>query len=138
MTESEFTGFICQACNQKNRYGNRYCTNCGFEFGTSEEITGPCLSILTSDQSSVVFPIKEGKTTIGRNIENTIVINDEQVSYLHAAILSEDQNIWIEDLKSRNGVYLNGKRITSRCLLHDGSLIRLGNTILRFEDNRIS
>ena len=129
---------VCPSCDHSNRQGNRYCTQCGSEFVDGTKTNGPCLSVLTCDQSSVVFPIKEGTTTIGRNIENSIVINDEQVSNNHAAIFTEDLKIWIEDLKSRNGVYLNGKRITSQSLLHDGYLIRLGNTILRFEDKRKS
>jgi pSer/pThr/pTyr-binding forkhead associated (FHA) protein len=127
---------MCPSCSHLNRQGNRYCSNCGLEFADEEKSAGPCLSVLTSDQSSVVFPVKDGTTTIGRNIENSIVLNDEQVSSNHAAIFTDELKVWIDDLKSRNGVYLNGKRITSQSLLHDGSLIRLGNTILRFEDKR--
>ena len=126
----------CPSCNHLNRRANKYCTNCGFEFVEEEKTTGPRLSVLTSDQSSVVFPLLEGTTTIGRNIENSIVINDDQVSGNHAVIFCDDLKVWIDDLKSRNGVYLNGKRIVSQSLLHDGALIRLGNTILRFEDKR--
>ena len=127
---------VCPSCNSFNRQENRYCSNCGFEFIDVGETSGPCLSVLTNDQSSVVFPVKEGATTIGRHIDNSIVINDEQISKNHAVIFTEDLKVWIEDLKSRNGVYLNGKRITSQCLLHDGAMIRLGNTILRFENRR--
>ena len=126
----------CPSCSHLNRQGNNFCAHCGFEFVDKDKSTGPSLSVLTSDQSSVVFPIKEGTTTIGRNIENSIVIDDDQISSNHAAIFTENLEVWIDDLKSRNGVYLNGKRIITQSLLHDGALIRLGNTILRFEDKR--
>jgi len=126
---------ICPACRHKNRRENKYCTNCGEGLDNSAEI-GPCLTILTKEGSSVIFQLQKGKNTIGRNIKNTIVINDDHISNFHATVLFEKGQSKIIDLGSRNGVYLNGKKVRKSALLKDGHLIKLGSTFLRFESTR--
>jgi adenylate cyclase len=125
---------ICPSCQQENRQGNKFCTFCGQKL-KEKFFAGPHISILTNEQNSIVFPLKKGHSTIGRDIENTIVINDDQISKFHATIIYEDDTIWIKDLESKNGVYMGGKRIWERTLLHNGCLIKMGSTILKFEDN---
>lgn len=95
----------------------------------------PYLEILTKDKSKIVFRIKEGRSTIGRNINNTIVIDDNMISNYHAVIVNENGEISIEDLESRNGIFLNGQRIENRAKLNDGCIIKLGSTMLRFHSN---
>lgn len=63
---------------------------------------------------------------IGRDADCDIVINDRQVSRQHARlIVGESQEIQIEDQDSKNGTYVNGKRITPSLPLKDGDEIKI-------------
>jgi pSer/pThr/pTyr-binding forkhead associated (FHA) protein len=48
-------------------------------------------------------------------------------------IYFDQDNYWIEDLRSKNGIYVNGKKIVLPQRLRNGSLIKLGGSMLRFE-----
>lgn len=124
----------CPQCSHQNRENSKFCAQCGHKLEQAD-FDGPRISILTNDKSSIVFQLKKGHSTIGRDIENTIVINDDQISKFHATIIYEDENLWITDLESRNGVYVSGKRMRERTMLYNGCLIKLGSTILKFENN---
>ena len=125
---------ICQNCNHNNRLPNKYCTQCGFKLINSSAVE-PSLEILTKDKSKIVFRIVQGRSTIGRNITNTIVIEDKLISNYHAVVINENDEICIEDLESRNGVFLNGLKINKRAKLNDGCIIKLGSTMLRYQSN---
>jgi len=122
---------FCSACYARIRSDARFCTSCG-ENQYEDISLGPRLMILTKDQNSVVFPLSEGKSTIGRHIKNAIIVEDEHVSTFHAAISVKDDNVFIEDLNSQNGVYVNGKKISGHVKLNSGTLIKIGSTILKF------
>lgn len=62
---------------------------------------------------SVVFAEKQ-VLTIGRDDENDIKLDGLQISKRHARLLRTDAGVAIEDLKSTNGVYVNGRRITKQ------------------------
>ncbi len=75
----------------------------------------------------VVVELNEGMTTIGRGLLNDIVIDRPGVSRAHAGILVDDQGVWIADLGSRNGTYVNDERIgTDPKRLGDQDLVELG------------
>ena len=64
---------------------------------------------------------------IGRGTNNDVVINDSVVSTSHAIItVSDFGEISIEDLNSKNGTFVNGKRIT-KAVLTSSSTVVLGN-----------
>jgi len=58
---------------------------------------------------------------------------DRLISRQHARIIRRGQNLWLEDLNSTNGTYLNGQRIFEPVLLRAGDEIRLGASVLRVE-----
>lgn len=91
--------------------------------------------ILLGGEKSIVFQLEKGRSTIGRDMNNKIVINDDLISNSHATVSYDSEGIWIEDMESSNGVMVSGKRITERTLLCSGCLIKLGSTILKFESN---
>lgn len=65
--------------------------------------------------------------SIGRSSVNDLVINDMSVSSTHACVTVDDNgSIFIRDLGSTNGTYVDGVRITSSTVLHDNSKVRLG------------
>ena len=65
-------------------------------------------------------------TTLGRSASNTIVVNDEFASSLHARVILEADQWWLEDQRSRNGTRLNDVAIEQRALLADGDVIGIG------------
>ena len=72
--------------------------------------------------------------TIGRSTENDAVLaGDEFASARHARVESQRDGIWILDLGSTNGTWVNGERMDGRCRLRDGDVVRIGQTELRFE-----
>jgi pSer/pThr/pTyr-binding forkhead associated (FHA) protein len=72
--------------------------------------------------------------TIGRAEENTISLDgDEYASGHHARIEAGRDGVWLHDLHSTNGTSVNGEPVEGRRRLHEGDLVRVGETELRFE-----
>jgi pSer/pThr/pTyr-binding forkhead associated (FHA) protein len=72
--------------------------------------------------------------TIGRAEENTISLNgDEYASGHHARIEAGRDGVWLHDLHSTNGTSVNGEPVEGRRRLHEGDVVRVGETELRFE-----
>ncbi|MEW6518151.1 MAG: FHA domain-containing protein [Thermodesulfobacteriota bacterium] len=63
---------------------------------------------------------------IGRGREADLVLPDPAVSHRHALLEGTDDQVWIKDLESTNGVWVNGSRISARTSLHPGDFIQLG------------
>lgn len=81
-----------------------------------------------------VFPLMKNEITIGRDINNEIVINDAEISRKHCRLIMFGDSFAIEDLGSTNGTWVNERRITSQHQLVNGETIRLGDNItLSFE-----
>ena len=59
--------------------------------------------------------------------------HDEYVSAQHARVEPRPDGVWIQDLGSTNGTFINGDRLTKPRLLQPGDVIRVGETDLRFE-----
>jgi predicted component of type VI protein secretion system len=69
-------------------------------------------------------------TTIGRNSDSDITIDNAGVSAHHAKIVREGDDFIIQDTDSRNGTFVNGKRVT-RQLLSEGDEIVISKHILK-------
>jgi HD-GYP domain-containing protein (c-di-GMP phosphodiesterase class II)/pSer/pThr/pTyr-binding forkhead associated (FHA) protein len=69
------------------------------------------------------------KFTIGRDTTCDIVLNDPKVSRIHAEILFENEGWVLADKNSTNGSFINGERITRKCLT-PGDAIMVGNSRL--------
>ena len=72
---------------------------------------------------------------IGRDARNDIVLDDKSVSRFHAEVRTEAGTFFIVDLKSRNGVWVNGQQIKGRAALALGSPVTLGAYELALEDD---
>lgn len=79
-----------------------------------------------------VFVLMSGRTVIGKGSGCALPLLGHGVSRQHAAITITADGAAIEDLASKNGTFVNGHRIASLTELHDGDLIHLGATELRF------
>ncbi len=67
-------------------------------------------------------------TRLGRSFEAEAHVDDEAVSRFHAEIRAESGRFIITDLGSRNGTYLDERRVQS-ALLRDGNAVRLGSRV---------
>lgn len=77
------------------------------------------------------FPLNRDTHTIGRHRNNDIVIADPKVSSFHARVDRTPEGFVVVDLKSRNGTFVNGKRIET-ALLETGAEVRMGTARLRY------
>jgi hypothetical protein len=69
--------------------------------------------------------------TIGRNHDNTVVINDPNVSRHHCRIDDNGNgNYFIQDLNSCNGTFVNGQRIVGTVALRPTDIVKIGGTVL--------
>jgi hypothetical protein len=90
------------------------------------------LTIISGEDTGLMFPLTEAENLIGRQRDNQISLADLGISGHHVRIYRGPDGYAIEDLKSRNGTWLNGAR-TFHALLHSGDQIRIGATELRYE-----
>lgn len=98
----------------------------------TETIDAPTLPLTSGFLSwNQIFQEIDSGVSLGRDPTNQIVLADRCVSAEHARIDWRDHGFVIQDLKSRNGTFLNGTRILV-ALLRDGDRIRIGETDLRF------
>lgn len=70
-------------------------------------------------------------TTIGRNEENSIAINDGFVSGSHAEISFNQGAWWLMDVGSTNGTQVNGQPVQGKVQLHTGDIVSFGRVHLR-------
>ncbi len=78
------------------------------------------------------YSLTKGRTTVGRDNTNDIVINQDTVSWQHAEIVKNGDQYEIYDLNSVNGTFINGKRI-KHGILEDGALITLADVSFLFK-----
>jgi VWFA-related protein len=78
------------------------------------------------------FNITLREITIGRDVDNTIIINDDMVAPKHAKIVYQQGRYHLLDLISENGTFLNGKKLLRPRELHDWDELQAGNTIFIF------
>jgi hypothetical protein len=81
------------------------------------------------------FPINSAPVTLGRGGQNDLVLTgDEFASARHARIESRGDGVWVQDLDSTNGTYVNGSRVAGAQRLDAGDVLRVGETDLLVEE----
>ncbi len=78
------------------------------------------------------LPLLEGENMIGRDPDSALWIDDSSVSRHHARILIAGNDVTLEDLRSKNGTFLNGRKVGQRSSLSDGDRIRIGEQEIVF------
>lgn len=72
--------------------------------------------------------------TFGRGNQNDVALDgDDYASAKHARIEPRRDGVWVEDIGSTNGTYLNGIRLSRARKLSPGDVVRIGETELRYE-----
>ena len=80
------------------------------------------------------FELNSAQLTIGRGNQNDIaIVTDEYASARHARFEPRQDGVWVQDLGSTNGTYLNGARLGRPRRLSPGDVVRVGDTDLRYD-----
>jgi len=96
-------------------------------------IRKPHLLAKLEDGSTVEYPLDLQVTTIGRAPDNRIRVQKEAVSRKHAEVVLGSKGYSVVDLKSENGTYVNGKRVSER-LLAEGDMVQIGSQKFVFHE----
>ncbi len=109
------------------------------------------LQVISGAATGSQFSLTADRTILGRHPNCQIVLQSGVVSRHHAQVLESHGTFYIEDLRSRNGTFVNDVKIDKRTELEDGDQIRLCEIVLEFikypsapepelivEENRIS
>jgi len=71
------------------------------------------------------------RLTIGRGPDNDVQLHDASVSTTHAEVVAGPEGVYVRDLGSRNGTYLEGQRVDSRWL-QPNDVMTVGQTIIQY------
>jgi hypothetical protein len=84
-----------------------------------------------------VFSLDKESFVLGRSPDLEIVLNSVEISRQHARIWQRDGSFFMEDLGSRNGTYLNGRRLSNPARLAPGDSIKIGSHTLLFQGEEL-
>jgi pSer/pThr/pTyr-binding forkhead associated (FHA) protein len=90
--------------------------------------------ISTDKEKYVAFIPRDAAITVGRGSNNDMILNDMTVSRNHLMVISEGDSVFLRDLEPTNPTYLNGKRIETKTKVNTGDIIKIGETILKFNE----
>jgi hypothetical protein len=89
--------------------------------------------LLTTQGGTHVIPLESTLLTVGRGLNNDIILEDTRVSRHHAQLRYRARRFWVADLGSTNGSFVNGERITERAL-RSGDTLSLGGLELTYKE----
>ena len=92
------------------------------------------LQVLSGKNNGAKFEFHAPISRMGRHPDCEIHIDLGAVSRVHAQVVQEDGKSFIEDLQSRNGTFVNGKKIQERTLLADNDRVKICDTLLVYKD----
>lgn len=93
----------------------------------------PRLTITSNGKTLGIFTLEKSRLLIGRSDYNDIAINSNCISRHHALLIRDKGVTILIDLNSRNGTFVNSRKITCHVLRHD-DVISLGNHRLKLFD----
>jgi two-component system cell cycle response regulator len=91
------------------------------------------LLVVGGDLNGTIFDLVESEVTIGRNPDNSIPLEFNGISRYHFKVLTKDGDTHtIEDAGSRNGTFVNNKKIEGNVPLAKGDMVKLGSIALKY------
>ena len=91
------------------------------------------LLVGSNDGQELRFPLFKNRLTIGRTAHNDIQLNAQFISRRHAVIVTESSGTRIVDWGSKNGIFINDKRVAEQ-ILKNGDIVTIGATEFRYEE----
>jgi pSer/pThr/pTyr-binding forkhead associated (FHA) protein len=90
----------------------------------------PVLRLLApAELKGRTYPLGD-EVTVGRAAGCQVTIDDTYASQLHARVFLQDGQVFVEDLGSTNGTYLNRRKVTGPMVVQRGDKLQIGNTVL--------
>jgi sigma-B regulation protein RsbU (phosphoserine phosphatase) len=90
------------------------------------------LQILRGMTPGKIYPLTAERIVLGRHPECDIVVDAGAISRQHAVITRSQNDFYVEDLKSRNGTYVNGEQIHGRRLLQENDRVKICDLLFAF------
>ncbi|MCR9205851.1 MAG: GGDEF domain-containing protein [Halobacteriovoraceae bacterium] len=91
------------------------------------------LLVVGGDLNGTIFDLTGNEVSAGRNPDNTIPLEFNGISRYHFKVTTTDGNTHnVEDAGSRNGTFVNNKKIEGQVLLNKGDMIKLGSIALKY------
>ncbi len=78
-------------------------------------------------------PMRKSRLSIGKMPDNDLVFDRANISRRHCQVFAEGGKVFVRDLASRNGTFVNGERVQTDVELADGAVIQLGDIAIRFQ-----
>jgi EAL domain-containing protein (putative c-di-GMP-specific phosphodiesterase class I) len=91
---------------------------------------------LSADQSVRSIPVSSSPFLIGRHGHAALTIPCATVSGVHAELRIEGGELWVKDLGSTNGTFVNGARLDGESILHSGDLLQFAEIVFRVSLDR--
>ncbi len=117
---------LCRSCRRQVSRGALFCGRCGAP--QARGVRAP-LDLLIGETR---VPLTQ-TITLGRAETNDVTLADPTVSRVHARVLVTASDTSIEDAGSSHGTMLDDRPLRGRAPLAEGSVVRLGDTVLRVE-----
>ncbi len=96
----------------------------------TRERTPPKLKVIEpASMAGQVFALGD-ELTVGRAAGCQITLDDTYASQLHARIFTRDDQLYVEDLGSTNGTYLNRRKVAAPMVVSRGDQIQIGSTVM--------
>jgi hypothetical protein len=89
--------------------------------------------LLQTPSGTHTIPLESTLLTVGRGLNNDVILEDTRVSRHHAQLRYRSRRFWVTDLSSTNGTYVNGEPVEERAL-RDGDVISLGGLEVAFKE----
>jgi len=90
------------------------------------------LVVVGGDLNGTIFDLDKESTTLGRSIDNSISLEFQGISRHHMKVTLAGKDILLEDTGSKNGTYLNNKKIEGQVTLKKSDIIKLGSIALKY------
>ena len=87
------------------------------------------VAVESESQTGRRYPLGD-EITVGRAAGCQVTVDDTYVSQLHARVFTRDGQLFVEDLGSTNGTYLNRVKVAGPMVMQKGDRLQVGNTVL--------
>lgn len=96
---------------------------------TADPDSHPFLVLMTGPKPGTPYPLQGDTINLGRDLSNDILIQDPEISRFHLRLRRVGSGYEVEDLKSTNGVLVNGERLSEKRILQPDDVLQVGTMV---------